>query len=194
MCIRAWIVAPLMIWATTAVAEPNVRHTLDLSFGDDSARFVYEGQLSRTATGPMLVDVGYLFGDETGDLGHVGLKVKGDVGAQYLQVEAALGGTLFWAQPDEVDEDGGALALTGEVYIVPPQATRLRIVGELHYAPSVLSFNGADEFYEVGARVEYEVLQQARVYGGYRVARMEFDDAGSVDLDDGFHVGLNISF
>jgi len=43
-------------------------------------------------------------------------------------------------------------------------------------------------------RIEYKILTQATVYLGYRDIEADLDVGGSVDIDNGGHLGLRFTF
>lgn len=169
-------------------------HTIDLSVSDDAFRLAYEGDVAPAAGGMLRADVGALHNGDEGDLIHLGLKVRGDAGGNTVGVEGALGATLYGASLDKSDEDVSALALTGELYITPQELNRARVALTASYAPEVLTFGEGKSLLDTSARVEYEVLNEARVYVGYRLSQVELDDAGDQDIEQGAQIGLNITF
>ena len=101
---------------------------------------------------------------------------------------------MYGASLDKSDEDVSALALTGELYITPQELNRARVALTASYAPEVLTFGEGKSLLDTSARVEYEVLNEARVYVGYRLSQVELDDAGDQDIEQGAQIGLNITF
>ena len=62
------------------------------------------------------------------------------------------------------------------------------------YAPGIASFNDAESYTELAARLQIEVIGQARAYIGYRRLTFETNDFGDQRLDRGVHIGMNITF
>ena len=186
----------MSIAAVFALCVPfaALSHTVDLSVGDDAFRLAYEGDVAPAAGGMLRADVGALHNGDEGDLIHLGLKVRGDAGGNTVGVEGALGATLYGASLDKSDEDVSALAFTGELYITPQDLDRARLALTASYAPEVLTFGEGKSLLDTAARLEYEVLNETRVYVGYRLSRVELDQAGDQDLAQGAQIGLNVTF
>ncbi len=93
-------------------------------------------------------------------------------------------------------ETVGALGIGMQagVLLASSRYTPVELIGEAFLAPSITSFTDADRYMEFGARLQVEVIPQARAYLGYR--RMSFDtnDYDGLRIDSGFHFGLNVSF
>lgn len=95
-----------------------------------------------------------------------------------------------------VDETVGALAIgfQASLLLVPSEFNPLDFIVEGFYAPGISSFTDAVEYTEVGARIQIDVIPQARMYLGYRRMTWETNDFGNVTVDRAMHVGLSISF
>ena len=59
---------------------------------------------------------------------------------------------------------------------------------------TVLAFGGADSFYEIALRGEYQVLENAWIYAGYRRSDADFEGASSIPIDSGIHLGMRFTF
>ncbi|MES1992154.1 MAG: YfaZ family outer membrane protein [Pseudomonadota bacterium] len=182
--------------AVFAVCVPfaALSHTVDLSVSDDAFRLAYEGDVAPAAGGTLRADVGALHNSDEGDLIHLGLKVRGDAGGNTVGVEGALGATLYGASLDSPNKDVSALAFTGELYVTPQELNRARLALTASYAPEVLTFGDGKSLLDTAARLEYEVLNETRVYVGYRLSRVKLDQAGDQDLEQGAQIGLNVTF
>lgn len=102
----------------------------------------------------------------------------------------AIGGNL------EVDETVGALALGFQAVMLlsSSQYNPVDFTIEGFYAPSITSFSDSDEYTEFSARLQIEVIPQARAYLGYRRITFDTNDFGEQQLDRSVHLGLNITF
>ena len=169
-------------------------HTVDLSVSDDAFRLAYEGDVAPAAGGMMRADAGILHNSDEGDLVHLGLKVHGNAGGYTMGVEGALGATLYGASIDAHNKDVSALALTGELYLTPQELNRVRLALTASYAPEVLTFGDGKSLLDTAARLEYEVLNETRAYVGYRLSRVDLDQYGHEDLEQGAQIGLNVTF
>lgn len=104
--------------------------------------------------------------------------------------------------PEDIVIDGadtetvGALGLGMQagVLLASSRHTPVELIGEAFMAPSIASFTDADRYTEFGARLQMEVIPQARAYLGYRRLSFDTNDYSALRIDSGFHLGLNISF
>lgn len=96
----------------------------------------------------------------------------------------------------EVDESVGALALGFQASLVlaPSNYNPLDLIVEGFFAPSISSFNDAEEYSEVSARIQIDVVPRARAFLGYRRMLFDTDDVKSVTLDRSVHIGLSLTF
>lgn len=137
------------------------------------------------------------FTNETGDdLLHGTLLARGareTTGGQFYKLAAGvklIGGDL------DVDQTVGALALGFQASLVlaPSQYNPLDFIVEAFFAPSISSFNDAEEYTEIAARIQVDVVPRARAFLGYRRMFFDTDAVESVVLDRSVHIGLSISF
>ncbi len=106
------------------------------------------------------------------------------------ELSARLGGKFMYVDSDF--EDGGALALGGELRWYFYSSVSLRLTG--HYAPSILAFADMDEYKEVGAHIVYEVFPNTEIYAGIRDTEVKFDHfRGTSDLQQGFNIGFQMN-
>ena len=152
-----------------------------------------------------LYDIGGLFGKNDysggGDLdyreGHVGMLVTGDAGAQQANVTAGLGGRIALLGADAGaggNFTGGALALGGMIEARLPAFNRIGALAYFYGAPNVSSFGDFTRYFEYSGDVDYEVLQSASVYAGFRQLKVGVDNVGTVTVDSGWHLGLRLKF
>jgi hypothetical protein len=173
------------MWAQVASAA-----TLDVNLSDDTARLAYAFPVTDTG---LMADFAVLHHDTGGDLFSAGLHLVDDAAGGTEPFTVGLGGRLY-----AVDTDGGPsgsmLAIGAWGRYVVPQYNRFVIGASLHYAPSVISFGDADGLLELSLRGEYRVLKRASVGLGWRRSEVDFDLVGSVKVESGAHLSLNIEF
>ena len=107
-------------------------------------------------------------------------------------VFVGLGGRVLWV--DAGFESGTVLAFGANGRMTVPDMDRFAVTAHAYFAPSITSFGGADSFYEVALRGEYQVLENAWIYAGYRRADADFEAAPSVAIDSGIHLGMRFTF
>ncbi len=164
---------------------------LDLNLNDDAARLTYRRPLESR---PVEIDGSWLHHQDNGDVASIGLHLSGNSGTAQNPVNAGIGGRLYFVDADRVGADGGALAVGGFVRWKLPQANRVGIGGHLYFAPDVIAFGDAEQYFEAAVYASYEILREAEVYVGLRNVKADFDDAPEVTFDTGLHLGLRLRF
>lgn len=107
-------------------------------------------------------------------------------------VYVGLGGRLLWV--DGGVRSGTVLALGAHGRMALPGFERASLSGHLYFAPDIISFGRATAFYEIAARGEYQVFENAWVYAGYRRSEADFAGLPSHPLDNGAHIGMRFTF
>ncbi len=186
---RACVALCLSLAAGVARAEH-----VDVNLSDNTLRGVYAAPLSGRLNG--VYEFGALLGernDSSFQQLHLGLLAMGDAGARDANVTAGLGGRLFLLN-GEGGADGGGLALGGSVEARLPAFNRLGVVAYAYGAPEASLFGDFDGWYEYAAGLDYQVLQGASVYLGFRQVKVDVNNAGTFTVDTGFHFGLRLNF
>ena len=93
-------------------------------------------------------------------------------------------------------ETVGALGLGFQAGLLlrPSPYNPVELTVEGFYAPSITSFNDADRYSEITARLQVEVMPRAHVYFGYRQLRFDTTDYDDIQLDRSAHFGMRVSF
>ena len=187
---QAVLTVVLSLFAGLASAQTTHR-AFDINVNDDAAR----AALFLRAGNPMLLaDLGWLHHQTRGDAIHLGIHLVDEASNGKDSLQAGLGVRFVYTQPDNALVDGSALALGGFVRYVLPNANRFNIVGYLYYAPDVVSFGDVVEYYDVGARIGYNVVRDADVYLGVRSTKADYGGPGRFSFDSGLHIGFEIRF
>jgi hypothetical protein len=194
--LRAAVSGATLLMAT--LLAPAHASSLSLDLSDDAVRLQYASTVSMSADSEFEWDAGFLLvegdnGDSDRKLFTGTLRSVGDAGVANHQVNAALGLRASWLNGRGFDAQ--ALGVGGEVSARLQGMDRLVFAGYGYYAPKILSFGDAEEFFEFGASAGYQVLRNGEVFLGYR--RVTFDPkqaAGTVTADTGFHVGIKFGF
>jgi len=96
----------------------------------------------------------------------------------------------------ETEETVGAMALGFQfgVLLASSQHNPLELAFEGFLAPSITSFSDAERYSELGARLQIDVIPQARAYIGYRRLRFDTNDFDDVRVDRSVHIGIKLTF
>jgi hypothetical protein len=179
----------LAVIATGARAE-----RVDVNLSDETLRGTFEAPLPTARLGGVY-EFGALIGENRDvdfQQAHVGLLVTGDAGARRATVTAGLGGRLFVLAGDGAD--GGGLARGGMFDARLPSVNRIGGIAYAYGAPGASTFGDLEGWYEYAARVDYQVLQGASIYVGWRQVKVDVEGFGDFTVDTGFHAGLRLTF
>jgi YfaZ precursor len=163
-------------------------HAADVSLGLNSKTLA--GDFTSQPIGQGLaVTAGLLHHADNGSVGSVGLQVSQQVADG---VEGRLGGKFYFVQNDT--RNASALALGGQLDFAVPAVPRLSVGLHLWYAPQITSFNGADNFDDIGVSVAYRAMSNAEVFAAYRRVQVDYDREGGRTLHSGPLLGLRLFF
>lgn len=170
---------------------------LDLSLGNNSFRGAYSDAL--TSVLPSTVsnsqfDVGVIAKPRSSDdfyQIHGGLLLTGNPGLKDVNVGIGLGGRLLYVFKD--GDNGGALALGGQVEARFPNYDRFGITASSYFAPSILSIGKLDRSWENSVAVDYELIRGGAIYVGYRNLRQDIGGSNRSN-DSGVNLGFRLKF
>jgi len=168
-----------------------VADEIDLTLSDNSALFRYI-QHFNSSYGHSAVDAGFLYTNSNDFLVMLGMQVEGEAGSGSPGLHVGVGLKGFSANTDAFDLF--AVAIGGELRFSPASIPRLAVRANLYHAPGIVTFMDADRFSYGTLSVEYEILQQATVYLGYRNVEVDRKGFANTELDDDSHIGLRIEF
>lgn len=195
MNLRALVVSSLLVSASFGTMADQ----LEVNLSNDTALVQYTNPLSYSGYGRTDLFMGVLYTETDNVMGTLGLLMMGEVGSQTPGLQFGVGFKAYAMRLDQVgtDRDIAAITLGGVAWYVPPAVSRVGLVLNFNYSPSITTFGDAQNLSEVGVRVEYEVLPGAAVYVGYRRIEAELEDelgGQDLELDNGAHVGLRMTF
>lgn len=168
---------------------PASAHTVDLNVGSDTVEAYYSNTLGTSAEW----SVGGLYNRDLSDNLIAGsLLAVGELGSDKLRSEIGIGGKLYYATLGSQDLAGVGLGGQWRVY---PGKGPLGFSVYGYYVPEVLTAMDGDNLWEVGARVEFEIIERtANVYLGYRKIRVEMENGARDDLSDTIMGGMRFTF
>ena len=145
------------------------------------------------------------FISEQGDkLAHASLMARGyrqSNGTQYslgAGMKAIVGDIAIPAVgvTSDTEESVGAVAIGFQfgMLLASSQHNPIELSFEGFLAPSITRFSDAERYVEVGARLQIDVIPQARAYVGYRRMRFDTNDYDNVRLDRSVHLGIKLTF
>ena len=173
-----------------------VADAFDINLSNDVAQFQYIATMGDVGQGKSEGHAGFLYNDKDNVLLDVGVLVSNEGDSAAL---ASIGIGIKGVATKIKKNDSAALALGGQVRITPADDRKFSIVARAYFAPDIVTFGDAEKYFEAIVRVEYNIMQNASAYIGYR--KVTFDVAlpaplpvTEMDLDVGVHVGVRIAF
>ncbi len=115
-------------------------------------------------------------------------------------VELTFGTKFIWSNVDTNEDDDGfkALPLMAKLrysfpplmFNIPPVALEAKVL----YAPGALSFGDAESYREFRASADMEMIENVRIYGGYRNINTGFALDDSFTFNNGFFGGIKFIY
>jgi hypothetical protein len=188
----------LIITAVLTPFQNGFAGAIDFRVARDMAELTYLTQTSSFGYGGADIGFGALINQYNDVVANGSIIVSGsstgDVKGLHFGVGAkAYAGTLN-GESDNVNIDGGAVAIGGHLRYVFPSSTPVAILGEVFYAPEVTSISEFDGLREYRVDLELEVTPSARAYVGYRKLEVTYNSSIDYDVDDEAHIGVRFEF
>ena len=165
--------------------------TIDASLSNESVRLEFDAARRESN---LHVSIGGLHHKDDGELGFIGLHVV-DAGRQAKNLYIGIGGKIYGYSSDNLDDSGGALGVGAFARYALPGMKGFGVGGHVYYAPDVIAFGDTESLREVDVRLEYKVIDNARVYLGLRDVNVEVEgSSSSYTIDDGLKIGVRLDF
>ncbi len=181
----------ISLMVLSLAAAPAFAGNVDLSLTNKSVK----GQVDFFGNNSDIqLGAGYTYHEDRLDILNVDFHAQGRTAIGNLPTTAGIGvRPLVWSSKHL---DGGALALGGFATVNIPKVPGLSFTGDLHYAPSILSFGDSDSLTSLELRTSYRVIRNAEVFAGYRYLATDLDEprSGHKHLDKGLLAGMKIFF
>ena len=178
------------------LVTPAQADSFNVNLGDNSVRFLYATEMFGGTYGPIDFEVGLYFNEDDDVMGHMGFMVRNDTLDNPLVI--SLGTRLYYADagnaPSQTQADVGAIAIGGELLIIPDNLSGLGFGFYYYTAPSVVSFMDADRFTEYGVSLKYEITQQSSISIGYQKVEADLDNGSTVEIEDGAYFSIGLRF
>jgi hypothetical protein len=171
--------------------------SLDINLSNKTAQFQYGAGTGSSTQGKSEFHAGILYNNVNSVLGNVGLLITNRLeGAPGLSIGVGIEGLIATIKDNPPNRyNATAVALDGLVRYSPPGASQVGFVGEVHYAPNIITFGDGGRFRQLGARVEFELSPAVMAYVGYRQIKFGLkNNRPDATLDDGAHIGLKLAF
>ncbi len=189
MVLRGILTVSLLASSMAASAD-----AIDINLRDNAAQVQYKAAMGGSNLGKAEFHTGVMYSQPNNLMADIGVLVKDDIGGNAPGVSAGVGIKALAARVTPVKLSASALAIGGLVRYSPPTARRFGIAGELYVSPNIITFGQADRYLETTVRAEYEMIPQAQVYLAYRKIDFSLTQLGTYTFDQGFNVGVKLSF
>jgi len=137
---------------------------------------------------------GWLHNSDRGEVIDASVYLPGWVTKGKNPLRAGLGVRGVFTDADEIDQDGGAVAVGGFLDYTLPRFNRLFILAEVYFAPEVLSIGDLEQYEDYSIVLGYNMMKSADIMLGARYVKGEYDNSGSSLFDNGMNLGFRIKF
>lgn len=186
----------IQILVLTLVSSTASAEAIKAYLGDEVARFSYATDSFGERVGRLETEFGVMFTDRDETvrnddfLTHLGLQVRGE--SLDFPLIVSIGGRAYYGEAS--DYDVSAVAIGGDMLLLPENWGGFGLGGFFYYAPKVVSFQDAEKFTEWGLFASFQITPQASIMAGVQNIEAEIEGGGDVELEDGGFVGVDIRF
>lgn len=178
-------VLPLALIATHANAG-----NLELKLNDSMAEFNYFAGAANAGLQDGELGFGFLFNEDNDLVGTVSFVSSGRMDES---LSFSIGVKSHLVHVDTPSETLVTFGLgAGVGYTL--RGTPITLSANGFVAPNILTFGDASGLTEWELRAQAQVLPNAAVFVGWRALSVDLDTIGNYDVDDAFHVGLQLRF
>jgi len=189
--LRWTAIAILLILSQAANAD-----LFNIQLSNTSGRFLYAHEIYGGQASPLDLEAGFFYNEDSDKLAHLGIMVRNDTLDNPLVI--SVGARLYYGdvghRSGETNANFSALAIGGELLFIPNNLGGLGFGINYYGAPKVVSYMDAEGFREYGARINYQITQQADVSIGYRKISVDLKNQTTVTPDSKFYLGIELRF
>lgn len=190
MLLRTITLITLLAFGSFAKVQAQ---SVDINLSELSAQFVYSAMLGGQSSGRNAAQIGFLYNEAGSNLTELGILVIDITGTESPNLEFGLGPKVVAATFGNNNTANVALGFLARYKFFRNGRTRLSLSS--YYAPKIVSYLDSERYVEGNIRLEYEVLNNAVAYMGYRDIQSKIiNQADNVTIDSGAHFGFAITF
>ena len=183
---RIFVLA-VLTGSSTAFAD-----AIDVNLSSDVAQFEYTAPMGSVGQGKSALHMGLLYTDSNNTMGSVGVMVNDSYG---YTTDVTFGVGVKAVVASVGSEDAAALTIGGQMRLTPFSDKAFGLIGQIYFAPAIVTFGDAERYTEIGIRAEYEFMPQTAAYVGYRNIEFDAKAAGrDFTVDESVHVGVRVAF
>lgn len=176
--------------------HPAFADMFNVQLSNNSGRFNYSTEVFGGQYGPVDLEMGLFFNQDSDKMLHLGMAVRNDTLDNPLVI--SIGTRVYFGDvgnaPDQVHAKFAAIAIGGELLFIPDNLGGLGFGVYYYVAPSVVTYMDADGFNEYGVRLNYEITKQANVSLGYRKIKVDLNTGSSQSVDSSVYFGIGLRF
>lgn len=178
-----------LVLASAAFAAQGAN--LDFNLASNAAAVDFSTNLTDTG---LEAGLGYMHHTDRVDVIDASLDLSGNASPVGSPLIFGVGGKFFYVSPKGGIGNGEALGVGAHFRWTWPTFNRFALGGELYIAPSIVSFQNVDRYWQGKFTANYQVLRTADVYVGYRYVSAAFNGSSNVTLDSSIIVGMSLTF
>lgn len=172
---------PQQLGAQETAAEVAVsRESVDLRYIQSQARTGTEVQFG-------------LFWDENRDLVATGRYYVEASALRFDRLRIKFGPVGYAAMLSAENTDVFSIAIAAEARFELLRRPNIELVGEVAYAPDILTFGAADKLWDVTGRVQMPLTDRITGFVGYRQFEIDLLE-GTDELEEALHLGIRYRF
>jgi len=167
--------------------------SLDIGFNDFSAQVGTRMRISQDTQGFSETNARGLYNkNEDTLLGSLGLDIYGSLENMLAGVHFGAGAKLYGGETD--DEEMLSLALGGLLRMAPTAWQGVGFSASYFYGPQIFSTLDVQRLTEFQASIDYEFIPRSKVFVGYGNLQTNFKEFDKRTIDEGFRLGITLSY
>lgn len=167
---------------------------IDLRLSDESAELTYLFQSSSFYSGGADVGAGLFYNNDDDVMLSVSWVVSGPSLGANEAFSYGVGIKGYGLAIDELEQDGGAVAIGGQLRYLIPGPVSVAAVGEGFISPKITSFADIENMTEFRIGAEFEVNKETSAYIGYRILEVDLNKKNNYEVDKSLHIGIRLGF
>jgi hypothetical protein len=176
--------------------RPAFADMFNIQLSNNSGRFSYSTEVFGGQYGPLDLETGLFFNQDSDKMVHVGMMIRNDTLDNPLVI--SIGTRAYYGDVGhangQIRAKFTAIAIGGELLFIPDSLGGLGFGAYYYTAPSVVTFMDANGFSEYGLRLNYEITKQSSVSLGYQKIKLDLNNNFSETIDSSVFFGIGLRF
>lgn len=176
--------------------RPAFADMFNIQLSNTSGRFTYSTEVFGGQYGPLDLETGLFFNQDSDKMVHVGMMIRNDTLDNPVVI--SIGTRAYYGDvghaSGQIHAKFTAIAIGGELLFIPDSLGGLGFGAYYYTAPSVVTYMDADGFSEYGLRVNYEITKQSSVSLGYQKIKLDLNNNFTETIDSSVFFGIGLRF